>query len=75
MALPLTPQKAKAMTVAKLKDELAERGLSTDGKKVSVGLRVCSLVCRTRLGQECPPSIIHPRAVLALKSPLPRPWQ
>lgn len=32
--MALTPQKAKAMTVAKLKDELTERGLPTDGLKV-----------------------------------------
>lgn len=36
--MALTPQKAKAMTVAKLKEELAERGLATDGKKVSLGV-------------------------------------
>lgn len=46
----LTPQKAKAMTVAMLKEELEKRGLPTDGKKVSCSACV-GRVLRTRLVQ------------------------
>lgn len=36
--MELTPQKAKSLTVAKLREELTERGLASDGLKVRPSL-------------------------------------
>lgn len=72
--MELTPQNAKSLTVAKLREELTERGLASDGLKVRSALPLTlERVARQHEG-EALPSAINVKRVGAVPSPSSHAW-